>query len=84
MSKKAPIIVVLEGGLVQGVYTRTTSPQDVVVIDYGDDDISSEWVVAVPQPDGGSTNAWVYAYTPSTAAPVIADFADQFVGETYE
>ena len=74
-----PIVIVLEGGLVQGVYCAEGQPltRPVVVIDYDtqgmDDDMN---VVPIPQDDNGTTsNAWVSVHGQSGwLNSVIADY----------
>lgn len=72
------IVIVLEGGLVQGVYSASGSPRPVVVIDY--DGTGDE----VPQPDGGTAAARVSDYSPALLHPVISEFARNYYGGTHE
>lgn len=74
-----PIVVVLEGGLVQGVYSPSGSPRPVVVIDYDNDEIDSDRATEVPQPDGGTTLAWVSDHYPHRLNPVITDFIHNYI-----
>ncbi len=72
-----PIVVVIEGGLVQGVLSPSGSAVPVVVIDYGDKEGDGDTLV--PQPEGGLANAWVTDYGVDRLHPTITDFIHNFL-----
>lgn len=80
-----PIVIVLEGGLVQGVYCPEGQPltRPVVVIDYdteGMDDDNGN-VVPIPQnAEGDTSHAWVSVHGQAGwLNPVIAEFIAEHV-----
>lgn len=75
-----PIVVVIQGGSVEGVYSRNGSAQPVVIIDY---DANSDIATPVPQSHGLTEQAWVTDYCPGKLSPIVANFIDRFLqGET--
>lgn len=72
-----PIVVVIQGGRVEGVYSRNGSAQPVVIIDY--DDADSDIATPVPQSHGLTERAWVSDYCPGKLSPIVAKFIDKFL-----
>jgi hypothetical protein len=73
-----PIIVVVEGGAVQGVYRDQDTPEPVVVIDYDDEDFDDSMVMQVPQGNQGETaQAGVWRMETKRAHEWIEQFAHE-------
>lgn len=79
-SVPAPVVVTVEGGLVQSIASTTgVFPMPVVVIDYDADEATDDddpMLRAVPQGDGRSTLAFVSVYRGDELFPSIAEFVD--------
>jgi len=66
--KPVRIGVVVEGGLIQGVFADGPAPQ-VYVIDYDVDSDDHPSIVEIPQDDGETANASVCIWSPDTSNP---------------
>jgi hypothetical protein len=54
------VAVVLEGGIVQSVVADRPEDIEVAVIDYDADGCDESEIVRLTQPDGSTSDAWVY------------------------
>lgn len=54
------VAVVLEGGIVQSVVADRPEDIEVAVIDYDADGCDESKIVRLTQPDGSTSDAWVY------------------------
>jgi hypothetical protein len=54
------VAVVLEGGIVQSVVADHPEDIEVAVIDYDADGCDASEIVRLTQPDGSTSDAWVY------------------------
>lgn len=54
------VAVVLEGGIVQAVVADRLGEIEVVVIDYDADGCDESEIARITQPDGSTSDAWVY------------------------
>ena len=85
VSMNNPIVIVIEDGLIEGIYTRYGGRivPPIVVLDYDRDlDPEDDAVVMVPQRYGDSEKAYVSTWPATyTLGPLIADFVDTLIAE---
>lgn len=68
------IVIVLEGGLVQGASVIADAPDGYTVIDYDDEGIDPADLTLVPQHD--AERALAYVYTEHAFDPLHTEIAD--------